>query len=341
MIVNQLYEKIFVDNARKYSHLRIISGYASANFLEKVMTDFPHLNIKLYLGMTHQPISQFDHDRYLIQSSKQNLRIYYQVVNNAELRPTHMKIYQFYNETDYIGYVGSANFSENGFFFNREILTPTSVSLDELFSIQHSISRPCSAPDIQEYINFINEENQSFIIHQDAEKYESIPSLEEISTNQIDSQNKKRSLSVKSPIFWAKRPRDPKYLKSFDLQIAQNASTNVRWDKIGINGSLHNGKSVLITSPQGKLNSLFDEVTSFKIYSDDGYIFESKLTGKWKDSLLLLNDTWYDYITRRFDISTGLPLSNEFMKTLGYEYLQFTRIGKNEYGFIIKNNQKF
>lgn len=64
LIYENLYDNIIAKNADRYSHLRVITGYSSGNFVHRVLNDFPNLKIELYLGMAMQGISNRDHKAY-------------------------------------------------------------------------------------------------------------------------------------------------------------------------------------------------------------------------------------------------------------------------------------
>ena len=115
LIVSDLYERIMQANADEFDCLRVITGYSSGDFIKKVLSDFPNLNIELYLGMARQGVSIRDHDYYQSITQKGVVKVCY-VTDKPMI---HQKVMEFYNSRDRIGYVGSANFSFNGFFEQR------------------------------------------------------------------------------------------------------------------------------------------------------------------------------------------------------------------------------
>ena len=46
---NELYLNVLKENCKIYDKLSIISGYASASFLERIIEEFPDLKIELFI----------------------------------------------------------------------------------------------------------------------------------------------------------------------------------------------------------------------------------------------------------------------------------------------------
>src|SRR5699024_4618550 len=114
----RLYNKILVNNFKRYKSIRVISGYASPTMVRRVIKSFPDVHILLYIGMTQEGISEQNHQDYLqITASYPNIQIYYQYKGSLN----HIKLIEFYNDTDCKVYVGSANFTENGYLNQKEL----------------------------------------------------------------------------------------------------------------------------------------------------------------------------------------------------------------------------
>ena len=154
LIYENLYDNIIAKNADRYSHLRVITGYSSGNFVHRVLNDFPNLKIELYLGMAMQGISNRDHKAYREITNDEIGKIYY--VN--QLPMVHQKIIEFYDSgnTQRIGYVGSANFSFSGFMTQRELMMPTKDPLNRPFEIIRPQSSLCLSNNLAN-ISFMNQ----------------------------------------------------------------------------------------------------------------------------------------------------------------------------------------
>lgn len=149
IIFDDLYMKVIKRNAARFDHLRVITGYSSATFVGRVLMDFPNINLTIYIGMSRQGISKEDHSSYcrLVRDGK--AEIYYQINDPG----THQKILEFYNNgKDHICYVGSANFSENGFYQQREVMVACKDDLSLLFKTESSMCLSCVDPRVTNYI---------------------------------------------------------------------------------------------------------------------------------------------------------------------------------------------
>ncbi|MBT8932744.1 hypothetical protein BTI56_08295 [Lactobacillus delbrueckii subsp. bulgaricus] len=148
LVYENLYNNIIAENAEKHSKLRVITGYSSGNFVNRVLSDFPNLKIEMYVGMALQGISQRDHDLYRKISDNGAGEIYYV----DKLPMVHQKILEFYDgqEAQNIGFVGSANFSYSGFMKQREIMASTAEPLSDLFRYVKKQSGLCLSDNLQD-----------------------------------------------------------------------------------------------------------------------------------------------------------------------------------------------
>ena len=124
MIIDNLYNEILVNPISKnnVNQLYIVSGYASATFLRRHINEIQNLGIddfmiNLIVGM---PSKKSDHNAFLQihQEFENNVRCHYY---NGNV-PVHSKVYTWLNnETPITGFSGSANYSQYGFFSNKQI----------------------------------------------------------------------------------------------------------------------------------------------------------------------------------------------------------------------------
>lgn len=136
--------------------LHILSGYASSAFLMHILTRFPDLEVDLVIGMAKKDgIRIWDHDRYVqIMNENPRIRISYQ----KSLPGVHTKIYHwtdnmFINNSQ--TFIGSANFSWNGFRDQFELLAESNFpNIDEVFNVTDTIL--CTDPNSEQEINFLH-----------------------------------------------------------------------------------------------------------------------------------------------------------------------------------------
>lgn len=149
-----LYSSIILKNAKNIKKFRVITGYSSGLFIERVLQDCPNASIELYIGMALQGISKIDHLRYIRLSRRKNVNVFYVY----RLPNVHQKIIEITdNSGDQITYVGSANFSENGFGKQSEILTTVADDLDGVFKTIKDQVALCSDKEILQYILLTND----------------------------------------------------------------------------------------------------------------------------------------------------------------------------------------
>lgn len=153
-----LYSEIILKNRKKIEKFRIITGYSSGTFIEKVLRDCHNVTIELYIGMALQGIGKVDHLKYLKMSTRKNVKIYYVY----KLPQVHQKIIEVYNRTgEKITYVGSANFSENGFGKQMELLTTVSDNLENIFESVQQRAILCNDSKTLETIPLTNTQGNS------------------------------------------------------------------------------------------------------------------------------------------------------------------------------------
>lgn len=139
-----------------FRKLAILSGYASSAFLYHIVDTYPDVEIELIIGMSSKDgIRRWDHERYQ-QIINQNPQI--SVSYRTSLPGIHTKIYHWYRGgliPDSMTFVGSANFSWNGFRDQGELLVEThGANIQDVFTLSDVV--PCTDPAIEQLINFYN-----------------------------------------------------------------------------------------------------------------------------------------------------------------------------------------
>ena len=338
-----LYENLFVRIANDYTDLKVISGYASSSFLSRVVSDFPHLKIELFIGMTSQGVSKKNHVEYQsLVKKRKNISVFYQI----DGIPNHMKILEF-SKGESINkkiFIGSANFSENGFFNNKEVMSEINYLPKELFNDQLKISLLCIDENINNYVDiYENEEKEQDLYNSNRDKdliYIEKETSEPIKVTDLlrkRSSNENRKMMMHS---WdsLKSKTDPQYYNSFEITVVLPKENNVRWASKGINAWVNNRVPVLEQTPKLLFAKVFPQDEEFKIYSDDGQILNAKLTGNFNGQLEVLNLNLYDYVRKRIGLLEQRPISYDDLVEEGYTTMYFTRINRNEYKMGFNQN---
>lgn len=323
LFFDNLYEKIIRTESKHSFELRIISGYGSASFLRRVKEEFPHLKISLFLGMTFQGVSEKDHKGFVkINKDFEDVKVYYEIDGLA----THTKLVEFISEKGKKIYIGSANFTDNGFFHQREIMALVNDSTKELFDYQKSISMLCVDKDIEKYINIYP--NNSIFVADFPETYiEELRNSEngkESNRNMTDQQFLVKLTDLRQNI-------NPKYYTKFDIEVVLEEKNNPRWADSGINAWIDKKKPSLIQTPRMLFDKVFPENKVFEIYSDDGNIYLAKLVGRFNGNLVLTNGDFYEYVRKKINLEKKRPISFEDLQKYGSTKIHFERLEELKY----------
>lgn len=331
-----LYENLFGKIANDYTDLKVISGYASASFLSHVVKGFPHLKIELFIGMTSQGISKQNHTEFqLLMKKNRNISVFYQIKGTSN----HMKILEFSTSTSLNKkvFLGSANFSENGFFYNKEVMTAIDFLPETLFDDQLKISLSCVDKNINEYVKIYEDEAMQQDSGDNSKNEESSHIKNDTERPIVVSEFQSAWISNENRILGLKRwdllksRTDPKYYHSFEITVVLPKENNVRWASKGINAWVDNRVPVLEQTPKLLFTKVFPQDEEFKIYIDDNQILNAKLTGNFNGHLEVLNLNLYDYIRKRIGLLEQRPISYDDLVACGFTTMYFTRINKNEY----------
>lgn len=330
MSESSLFQEVFESNLKKYKSIRIVSGYASASFLEDLLKINNDLKVDLYIGMTHEGISIQNHELFKKMSGKlNNVKVYYQVKG----KPTHIKLYEFYSGMDKRQYVGSANFSENGFYKNNELLVETYLNTQDIFNLQNENSLSCLDENIESYILFY-EENVEKIkddLSQEPEKVENedIDDLD-VTNTQIDDDKLENGTTITKIKKFNLKNNITKPIRNFMLPIVTDKKANLLWHKVGINNVFSNGDPCLVRSNQRSLKDILP--TSFKIQMYDGKTYDANLKGKFGKELHIEGWNLYSEIAKMIGLTEKRPINHEDLHKLGFS--DFYLIKKEE-GFYI------
>ena len=155
-LLNDLEHHVFeIPYQNGYRKIRILSGYASSAFLTHILTRYPKIEIDLIVGMAIKDgIRRWDHEQYT-QISTENSRI--TISYQMEYPAIHTKVYYWYDEhlRTSTAFIGSSNFSWNGFRDQNELLGEVNYSnIEEVFNISQTIN--CNDPNVEDRINFYN-----------------------------------------------------------------------------------------------------------------------------------------------------------------------------------------
>lgn len=319
--INNLYENIIVKNS-ECEKLRIITGYASATFLKRVINEHPHWIIEIYIGMSQQGISMNNHKEFCdIINNQKNLELYYQIKGENN----HMKLLDFSSEHSKRVIIGSANFTENGFFKNQEIMIETDIDTNDIFERQKKLSLLCTSHNIEKFIDFYIDESNDLEIKEDK------------NSSSKDSRILERDQQYISTFKKLKKHPNPYYYRNFKVEIVLDKKHNPTWSEKGINAWTNNKQPYLQSSQKVFFEKYFPNDEKFHIYTDDGIKFDSELGGKFNSEIHFHNANIYDYVKKRINLNVTRPISREDLIKYGSTAFYFTRVDETEYLLEFKN----
>ncbi|TDL98659.1 NgoFVII family restriction endonuclease [Macrococcus brunensis] len=332
MYYHQLYDNVLSRYAAQAETLNIISGYGSGKFLEQVVHDFPHLTINLFIGMTNQGVPRYDHEKYLqLMAINENIVVYYQI----EGAPTHMKIYHFINSEDEIKLIGSANFSENGFYHHRELLTETQESLHGLFEAQKVLSIRCDSENVDEKVAFIEQQEDIAKISYE-ELYHSVPIISKINDNEEVYKTNHNQLNLILKI----RNRhfiDSSKVKVIEIMLDEKSDPNWQFSKI--NAAFDNKEAYITTNKRPYLNEFFPTDATFKVIDEEERCYQMELSGQFNRELRLLNGDWYLLIKEKLGMKEFQPITRKRLEENQMELIVFEKIEEHLFRMFFTSNK--
>ncbi|OLF33327.1 phospholipase D family protein [Staphylococcus borealis] len=313
-----LYSNVLKENCAKFKTLNIISGYASASFLNRIIDNYPKLNINVYIGMSQEGIITENHKKYIqIMNSYDHVKVYYQVSGE----PTHIKLYNFSTEENHKNFMGSANFTENGFIYNNELLCETNENTSRLFKKQNKNSMLCNSLNIREYIKFVDNKLQNEDSYNEIDKIRS----------KIEYFNKQNDIN--SDI---NNDMTDKYIK---LPIVIPKKASAMWKRSGINAGFGNKFAHLVMSNynSSKLKEFFNEGLIENIYDFENTNILCELKGTFNRELHFVDINIYDYFRKLIGLNEITPITHEHLEYFGYKYFTFKKTEENKYLLTFTN----
>lgn len=357
VFAENLYQNIIKIEAEKFSQLKVITGYASANFLLKIKNEFPLLKIKLFIGMASQGISIEDHSAYkLMMSESDFIQVYYQIKG----APTHIKLLNFSSKLAESTYIGSANFSSNGFGEQKELMAKIEFDSSELFEDQNSNSILCTSKEVEKYIKFYKATDTQMFSKEIFSSFEQTPreedEQEKISNDvelskeleQVNSSTKKLKTDT-YPIKRVKEKKDKssdenillikkwrnissiREYNSIEVEIVKAKEQDVRWSTSGINGIFGGSEVYLQQGPGKSLSEILPPKGRFSLITDDGISLEAELFGAFSKKIRFIDFDILNYILKRIGILEKRPISITDLDFYGRNTILFEKLDENKY----------
>lgn len=304
LISKNIFETIFID-CESIKKIDIITGYSSGIFLKNFVKYFNAIEINLYIGMSQAGILIDDHLIYKELTEKnENINVFYQIQGSL----THSKIIQITKKNDLtFSYVGSANFSFDGFFRFNEIMTSINDDTSVFFNEQYKRSKIVSSNEVNHLI--IDKKEEERKINRDFFEDLFEESVKDISLNTF----KIFSLSLR---------RNSKYFNKFDLLIVKETNlTEINFDL---------NEEIIIKIPnEFRVDMKFPKNEIISIYFENN-IFNCELSGKFSKDLKFIGNDFYLFL-RKLLQDNGQVFTMENLANSKFNKITLQRVNNTEY----------
>ena len=311
MLTDDLFQKILIDPALDGDAdcLRVVSGFASSKLaryhVNQMLQRNTGINIELIVGMTPSGgISRDHHEEFRELSTKsQNKSVRFSCSYVCAPPPVHSKAYCWLSgDKPTAGFIGSANYSFNGFLGEqRELMSESDpVSLNNYFVDLKLESTSCLASNCYDVVNVYEPQRQ-----------------------------------LTSEIRTARSNRPSGEKRHLSLILRKNGETPPR---SGINWGQRPGRDqnqAYISVPVDiQRSDFFPEVGErFSVTTDDGWqvdMVRAQANGK---AIHTPNDnaSLGRYIRARIGVSLGDYVTARHLENYGRTDVEFIRIGDREY----------
>ena len=323
MLIKDLYQTVLMDPVlrQKANTLYIVSGYASANMVDrhlrglakvmKIPISETSVSVNLMIGMTaKEGISEPSHKAFnhlTAEVFSRNFTCGYYM----GAQPTHAKAYAWYEgNRPIIGYVGSANYTYNGFMGNQqEVLS--NEKPNDIFEYYQSLQQDsylCSHEEVQGIIkpcSIIGETKESInASHEDGsiniKKVSSLPTRNRVDISLLDER--------KSDI-------------CYGLNWGDRGDRRITEAYIPVNAEL------------GRSGFFPERGVHFTVHTDDGKTF---LCARRQDGGKAIHSTQDnsiigEYFRRRINASLDQPITKEHLESYGRTEVSFEKIDDDNY----------
>lgn len=284
---------IKVPYEEQYGDLKILSGYASATYLQKIVDTYPKINIELIIGMAKKDgIPKKDHALFKqIATTHPNIHIYYQTSSI----PTHRKIYAWVSD-DIVqaGFVGSANFSFGGFEKHNEQLVTYNYD-DLLHSFDNILYKSCLDKDIEDFIRFVDV---------------SPSPLASLVAEQVATMTFKQDFTQHPHVTLSLLQRDGKNIhRTAGLNWGQRKGRNQNQAYLPVSKNIHNNDPTFFP----------DKAVHFTLRTDDGMLFNCVMAQDNRKAIQTSDDNSLlgSYFRKRLGVKSGVFITADDLQAYG------------------------
>lgn len=310
---------------------------------ERLLHDYPSLNITLYIGMTpHEGLSKKNHEGFLNLTMQfgERIKVMYQITHP----PTHIKLYSWIKDGRcYTHFVGSANFSENGLFKLNELMVENQQNFESLYLKQNKNSVPCTHPNIQKLITLYDDNTDTDpIIECDVDK--ELVTENDDSTyfrNDLGASNARQQTNEQSSSNWFNQQLayiTQSHSNYYDIiKIPVVFKNNWNNSRRGINNMFKAGQdNYLEQSNKYPFTNIFPYNTKLTFFTDDNEILEGRFDED-HDGRLYFYDDIYQYFANRLGVHEKRPISYFDLEKYNKDFVKIYKINDTEFLFDFSN----
>ncbi|MDR0908706.1 MAG: NgoFVII family restriction endonuclease [Spirochaetaceae bacterium] len=317
MIYSDLYNEVLIKPCMEGANiLKIISGYATSSMafdhLEELHKHKLDVQIKLHIGMCPSDgLSFSNHNGFqsIVNSDEEAFRNRFLCSYIYKVPPIHSKLYVWYRGDDfYKAFIGSANYTQNAFFYQREVLAEIhDTNIDDYLDTIETDSIFCNLHEAESLITIHNDSNYyKRHLHEDyqAEASDTYTEIEHVlvplySTKTGDIQNR-------GGLNWGQRPGREKNQAYIQLPKAVYTS------------------DFFPPAPQ-----------SFNVVTDDDKSFLCRRAEKTEEGSTLHtpqnNSFLGEYFRNRLGLANGAFVTKQDLERYGRTDVEFYKIGDEYY----------
>ena len=222
MIYANLYDEVLIKPCKEGADtLKIISGYATSTMVSGHLEDLHQKNLNarilLLVGMCPTDgLSMSNHQGFqsIINSNIDAFKNHFICSYIYKAPPVHSKLYIWYKEKSlYKAFIGSANYTRNAFYSQRELLARIcDDNIEQYYQILEQDSIYCNQPEAEELVCVHNDGNYyRKHLHEDSNVVntkDAITAIEHITVSLLS--NRTGEVQNRGGLNWGQRPgREP------------------------------------------------------------------------------------------------------------------------------------
>lgn len=319
MFTENLYKDILIEPAKKGgTDLYVVSGYATSGMVSRHLEDICKLekiNIHLIVGMVGKDgISRTNHQGFchLVNNPEIGFRCSYILENTP--KQVHSKAYAWFNnDLPVDGFIGSANYTQNGFFKQQEAMEKSSPEeILKYYNELENMSCSCLHSDVdglvKDQINILqnNDAGDSSITHREGS--------ESVTYTLLD---RDENLPKSSGLNWGHRGDDKNYKRE------------------------PNQAYIRVPADVTKKEFFPERGNHFALHTDDGHTFLCAITQDGGKAIHSTdnNSLLGEYFRNRIGVPLGSLVTRQDLENYGRTDITFYQIDDENYlmNFAVDN----